>query len=157
MLCFGYDRPTLEGIKLNEGARWAFINALDDELLKCGATMSEWCAFIVRDCDYAFVGGANLATVITATAAIETYLRAEYAGGNRIRLVDLIDLAPIQQELRDDIHKLRKYRNTWVHVAAPEDDEEVLQNPEAYEEQLEEWAKLAQRTLRRTIHENQWV
>ncbi|MCE8419912.1 hypothetical protein LZ190_14550 [Rhodovulum sulfidophilum] len=142
---------------MNEDARWAFINALDDELLKGGATMSEWCAFIVRDCDYTFVGGANLATVITATAAIETYLRAEYAGGNRIRLVDLIDLAPIQQELRDDIHKLRKYRNTWVHVATPEDDEEVLQNPEAYEVQLEEWAKLAQRTLRRTIYENQWV
>ncbi|OJH43987.1 hypothetical protein [Paracoccus sp. SM22M-07] len=142
---------------MNEDARWAFINALDNELLKDSATMSEWCAFIVRDCDYAFVGGANLATVVTATAAIETYLRAEYATGNRIRLVDLIDLAPIQQELRDDIHKLRKYRNTWVHVATPEDDEEILMNLKAYEEQLEEWAKLAQRTLRRTIYENQWV
>lgn len=119
--------------------------------------MSEWCVFIVRDCDYAFVGGANLATVITATAAIETYLRAEYAAGRRIRLADLIDSAPIQQGLRDDIHKLRKYRNTWVHVATPEYDEEILLNPETYEEQLEEWAKLAQRTLRRTIYESQGV
>ena len=141
----------------DEEAKWAFITALDDELLKGGATMSEWCAFIVRDCDYAFVGGANLATVITAIAAIETYLRAEYADGKRIRLADLIDIAPIEQRLRDDIHKLRKYRNTWVHVATPEDDEAILQNPEVYEEQLEEWAKLAQRTLRRTIYENQWV
>lgn len=147
----------LEGTDLNENARWAFITALDDELLKGGATMSEWCAFIVRDCDYAFVGGANLATVISATAAIETYLRAEYAGGKRVRLADLIDSSPIQQGLRDDIHKLRKYRNTWVHLATPEDDGEILQNPKAYEEQLEEWAKLAQRTLRRTIYENQWV
>ncbi len=142
---------------MNEEVKWAFITALDDELLKGGATMSEWCAFIVRDCDYAFVGGANLATVITAIAAIETYLRAEYAGGKRIRLADLIDSAPIEPGLRDDIHKLRKYRNTWVHVATPEDDESILQNLEAYEEQLEEWAKLAQRTLRRTIYENQWV
>ena len=142
---------------MDEEAKWAFITALDDELLKGGATMSEWCAFIVRDCDYAFVGGANLATVITAIAAIETYLRAEYADGKRIRLADLIDIAPIEQRLRDDIHKLRKYRNTWVHVATPEDDEAILQNPEVYEEQLEEWAKLAQRTLRRTIYENQWV
>ncbi|SON57178.1 hypothetical protein HDIA_3637 [Hartmannibacter diazotrophicus] len=140
---------------MNKEAKWAFITALDDELLKGGATMTEWCAFIVRDCDYAFVGGANLATVITATAAIETYLRAEYAGGKRIRLVDLVDSAPIERGLRDDIHKLRKYRNTWVHVAMPEDDEEILQNPEANEEQLEEWAKLAQRILRRTIYENQ--
>lgn len=56
--------------------------------------MSECCALIVRDCDYAFFGGANLATVITATTAIETYLRSEFAGGKRIRLADLIDNAP---------------------------------------------------------------
>lgn len=142
---------------MSEDAKWAYIAALDDELLTGGATMSEWCAFIVHDCDYAFAGGANLATVITATAAIETYLRAEYAGGRRIRLADLIDRAPIQQGLRDDIHKLRKYRNTWVHVATPEDDEEILLNPETYEGELEEWAKLAQRILRQTIYDNQWV
>ena len=146
-----------EAIDLNEDAKWAFITALDDELLKGGATMSEWCALIVRDCDYAFVGGANLATVITATAAIETYLRAEYAGGKRIRLADLIDSAPIQQGLREDIDRLRRYRNRWVHVATPEDDDEILENTGEYEDQLEEWAKLAQRILRRTIYENQWV
>lgn len=70
--------------------------------------MSEWCAFIVRECDCAFVAGANLATVITSVAAIEAYLRAEYAAGERIRLAGLIDQAPITQELREDIHKLRK-------------------------------------------------
>jgi hypothetical protein len=157
MLYFGRNVVLPEETDLNEDAKWAFITALDDELLKGGATISEWCAFIVRDCDYAFVGGANLATVITATAAIETYLRAEYAGGKRIRLADLIDSAPIQQGLREDIHRLRRYRNTWVHVARPEDDDEILENPQEYEDQLEEWAKLAQRILRRTIYENQWV
>ena len=146
-----------EDTNLNVDAKWSFIAALDDELLKGGANMSERCAVIVRDCDYAFVGGANLATVITATAAIETYLRAEYADGKRIRLADLIDNAPIEQGLREDIHKLRKYRNTWVHVATPGDDEAILQNLAAYEDQLEEWAKRAQRTLRLTIYENQWV
>ena len=142
---------------MNENEKWAFIAALDDELLKGGTSVSEWCALIVRDCDFAFVGGANLATVITAAAAIETYLRAEYADGKRIRLADLIDTAPIQQELRDDIHSLRKFRNTWVHVAVPEDDEEIQRNPVVYEEQLEDWAKRAQRILRRTIYENQLV
>lgn len=142
---------------MNEEAKWAFIAALDDELLKGGATMSEWCTFIVRDCDCAFVGGANLATVITATAAIETYLRAEYAGRKRIPLVDLIDSAPIEPGLRKDIHKLRKYRNEWVHVATPADDVAILQNSKSCERQIEEWAKLAQRTLRRTVYENQWT
>jgi len=147
----------LEETVLSAEAKWAFITALDDELLKGDSTMSEWCAFIVRDCDYAFVGGANLATVIVATAAIETYLRAEYADGRRVRLVDLIDGAPIEQGLRDDIHKLRKYRNTWVHVTAPEYDEAVLKEPVFYYEQIEESAKTAQRTMRRTIYENQWI
>lgn len=142
---------------MNEEAKWSFINALDDELLKGGHTMSEWCAFIVRECDYAYVAGANLATIITAIAAIETYLRAEYAGGQHVRLAALIDKVPIEQGLRDDIHKLRKYRNKWVHVASPGDDDAVLHNSEFYEEELEEWAKLAQRVLRRTIYENQWI
>lgn len=71
-MSYGWKVAPLEDTNLSEDAKWAFIAALDNELLKGGATMSEWCAFIVRDCDYAFVGGANLATVITATAAIET-------------------------------------------------------------------------------------
>lgn len=142
---------------MNEEAKWAYITALDDELLKGGVTMSEWCAFIVKECDYAFVAGANLATVITAVAAIETYLRAEYMAGQRVRLADLVDQAPIAQELRDGIHKLRRYRNTWVHVATPEDDQEILNKPAIYDAELEEWAKMAQRTLRQTIYENPWV
>lgn len=142
---------------MNEEAKWAYITALDDELLKGGVTMSEWCAFILRECDYAFVAGANLATVITSVAAIETYLRAEYAAGKRIRLADLVNQAPIAQELREDIHKLRKYRNIWVHVATPEDDQAMPDKPEVYDTEHDEWAKLAQRTLRRKIYENQWV
>ena len=74
-----------------------------------------------------------------------------------MRLVDLINQSPIEQGLRDDIHKLRVYRNKWVHVATPEDDQAILDSPEVYEEELETWAMLAQRTLRRTIYENQWV
>lgn len=104
---------------MNENARWAFVTALVDELLKGGATMSEWCAFIVRDCDYAFVGGANLATVISATAAIETYLRAEYAGGKRIRLADLIDSAPIQQRLREAQIQISGNGNTTIWCSEP--------------------------------------
>ena len=142
---------------MNEEQRWNFMMSLDDELLKGGATMSEWCAFIVRECDIAFAAGANLATVITATTAVETYLRAEYGAGANLRLVELINQAPISTELKNDVHKLRKYRNQWVHIAKPKDDQAILENPEAYEVELESWAMLAQRTLRRTIYENQWV
>ena len=142
---------------MDEEAKWTYLQLLDEELLKGGATMSEWSAFIAKECDYAFVAGANLATIVTAVAAIETYLRAEYADGRRIRLADLVDKSPIAQELRDDIHKLRRYRNNWVHVSSPEDDRLILQSPEINDSELENWAMLAQRTLRRTLYENQWI
>ena len=60
--------------------RWKFLTDLDDEILKGGVILSEWCSFIVRETDLAFVAGAHLATIITATAGIETYLRSEYGG-----------------------------------------------------------------------------
>lgn len=143
--------------KLTTAEKWAFINELDDELLNGGATMSEWCVLIVRECDYAFVAGANLATIITAVAAIETYLRAEYACNHRIHLTDLIDQSPINQSLRDQIHNLRKYRNKWVHISSPENDKKVLNSGENYEKELEGWAKLAQRILRLTSYENKFI
>ncbi len=40
--------------------RWALLIALDDELLRGGVILSEWCAFIVREADTAFANGAHL-------------------------------------------------------------------------------------------------
>jgi len=62
---------------MSENEKWNFILALDDELLKGGVILSEWCSFIVREADIAFVNGANLAAILTATSAVETYLRSE--------------------------------------------------------------------------------
>jgi hypothetical protein len=68
---------------MDQAERSEFLMALDAELLKGGVTLSEWCSFIVCECDAAFVAGANLATVVTAVAGIETHLRAEYPLGER--------------------------------------------------------------------------
>ena len=54
--------------------------------------LSEWASFVVREADTAFAMGADLASILTAVAAIETHLRAEY-GSNSDRLVTLIDRA----------------------------------------------------------------
>lgn len=137
--------------------RWAHIIALDDELLKGGVILSEWCAFIVREADTAFAGGAHLACVLTSVSGIETYLRSEYATTKRERLTTLIDTASIDSGLKQDLHTLRRYRNKWVHVDDPWDDGELLEKPEETENEFEEMAFFAVRTLRRTIYENQWV
>lgn len=137
--------------------RYEFLLRLDEELLLGGATISEWCTLIVRECDLAFVAGADLATIITATAAIETYLRAEYGGSKRLAFAELIARAPIASQLAEDIHKLRKYRNGWVHVANPAEDSEVSLDDPAIDDELAKWANFAQRVLRQTLYENQWI
>lgn len=142
---------------MNQSDRWAQLVALDEELLKGGVILSEWCSFIVREADIAFASGANLASILTAVSGIETYLRSEHSETGRERLVELIEHASIKTELKSDLHKLRKYRNKWVHLDEPWDDEEILERPEEIELELEKMAFFAARTLRRTIYENQWV
>lgn len=136
--------------------RWKQLAALDDELLVGGVILPEWCSFIVREADIAFVEGACLASILTAVSAIETYLRSEYSETSKERLVELIDRVS-NSNLRADLHKLRKYRNKWVHVDEPWDDQCLLENPEAKENELEEVAFFAAVVLRKTIYENQWV
>jgi hypothetical protein len=142
---------------MTDDERWAHLVALDDELLKGGVILPEWCTFIVRDADRAFASGAHLAAILTAVSGIETCLRSDYSKTGRERLVELINSAEIDIVLKTDLHALRKYRNKWVHVDGPWEDEKLLQYPEAVEGELEEMAFFAVRELRRTIYENQWV
>lgn len=115
--------------------------------------LSEWCAFVVRESDTAFAKGANLASILTAVSAIETHLRAEQ-GSATSRLVDLIDQAALPEDLQRDLHRLRRYRNKWVHVD-PSDDQEILDKPKLFETELEEMAFFAARVLRRVLYSSQ--
>jgi len=142
---------------MTQDDRWAQIVALDDELLKGGVILSEWCSFIVREADMAFAAGADLASILTAVSGIETYLRSEHSETGKKRLVELINRASIDAGLKDDLHVLRKYRNKWVHVDEPWNDSNLLERPEETEQELACMALFAARALRRTIYENQWV
>lgn len=142
---------------MNEDDRWALLVSLDDELLKGGVILSEWCSLIVREADTAFAKGAYLASILTVVSGIETHLRSEYPNASRERLVELINGASIDERLRDDLHTLRRYRNQWVHVDDPWDDAALLEKPEKMEQELERMAFFAARSLRRVIYENQWV
>jgi hypothetical protein len=66
-------------------------------------------------------------------------------------------MARLDLQLTETLHQLRKYRNKWVHVSDPWNDTEILEHPEQYEQELEEMALLAARTLRQILYENQWV
>ncbi len=142
---------------MNEDERWAYLVALDEELLKGGVILSEWCSFIVREADTAFANGAYLASILMVVSGIETHLRSEHDETGKERLFDLINCASIDSDLKNDLHTLRKYRNKWVHVDAPWDDSNLLENPHEMELELEKMAYFSARALRRTIYGNQSV
>ena len=137
-------------------AKWKFLTDLDETLLQGGVILSEWATFLIKDSDLAFVAGAHLASIITGLAAIETHLRSE-GGSSTERLVQLIEHSDLERDLKEEINILRKYRNTWVHVADPWQDDDLLDSPAQHEAELEEKAKRCAVALRRTIFANPWI
>jgi len=137
--------------------RLAYLVELDEELLKGGVILSEWCSVIIREADIAFASGAYLASILTSVSGIETYLRSEYGEKSRERLIDLIEKASLDVELTKDLQTLRQYRNRWVHVDDPWDDKCFLVGSGGEESELQKMAFFAARALRRTIYENPWI
>lgn len=145
---------------MTQEERQQYINKLDEELFLGGTMLSEWSTLLIRDADTAFCYGANLSTILVAQAAIESHLRFEYVHAKESRkasFYSIIENAPIPDELKANLHKLRIYRNKWIHVNDPYEDEELLDNPEYFENELEEMATFAIRALREVIYLDQFV
>lgn len=143
--------------RMTESERWAYLTALDEELLVGGVVLSEWTSEIVRQSDVALVHSAPLASILTAVAAIESQLRAEAGAEAPSRLIDLINEADLADELRAELHRLRRYRNRWVHVNDPWNDEPLLVHLGATHAELEEVALDAARLLRRVLYSDRWT
>ncbi len=103
---------------MTEEEKWAYLVELDETLLRGGVILSEWATFLIKDADLAFASGANLASILTSLAAVETHLRGE-GGLREKRLIDLIEEAHLEDDLKKELRILRKYRNKWIHVAEP--------------------------------------
>jgi hypothetical protein len=143
---------------MTEEERWQYICDLEATLLKGGVLVqSEWSIFIAKEATTAFAKGAFLACILTTVAAIETYLRSEAAADGKIPFFDLINTSDMNSRLKYDLHELRKYRNKWVHVQDPFDDQEIMQNPELYEAELEKKATAATRSLMEVLFSVQGV
>lgn len=136
--------------------KWAYLLELDETLLQGGVILSEWATFLVKSADLAFVGGAPLPSIITGLAGVETHLRGE-GGSSKQRLVDLIEQSDLEEDLKQELQILRKYRNKWVHVADPWDDDDLLESPEQHEAELEEMARRCAVAFRRTIYGHPWI
>ena len=141
---------------MTEEEKWQYLADLDEQLLQGGVILSEWATFLIKDADAAFAHGVYLASILTSMAGVETQLRSE-GSGSKQRFVELIDVSDLENDLKQELHVLRKYRNKWVHVADPWDDNSLLESPEKHEAELEDMARRCAVALRRTIYSNPWV
>jgi hypothetical protein len=145
---------------MTEEQKWDYINQLDEELLIGGVILSEWTTFLAKDAETAFCSGAYLASILATQAAIESHLRYDYftlADTKKWSFYDLIEKANLDSELTKELHDLRKYRNKWVHVNDPSNDNELLERPEYYEAELASFSKTTIRTMLKILYSNQAV
>ncbi len=132
---------------MNKEERQKYFIEQEEKLLVGGAAFSEWCTFVSKSVYDAFINGADLATVITGLTCIETYFRTEDMFSKRKNLYTLIEEYPfLNAAERKQLHKLRKYRNRWVHINSL-DDSPILTNEEFYLTEAEEMAFLAVKLL----------
>jgi hypothetical protein len=133
--------------------------ALHEELLLGGVILSEWSVFLARDAEIAYVNGAFLSSLLASMAGIECHLRFEQGPQpSRPRsLYDLVEISALPTDLRAELHRLRRYRNRWVHVNEPENDMELIAAPVKAEAEIEVMARDAFTALLRVLYLDQWV
>ena len=138
---------TFGGVIINKTEREKYFLEQEDKLLKGGAAYSEWCTLITKSVYDSFVNGADLATIITSMVCIETYFKTESPHDKNKKLAQLIDEEVfLTEEEKRQLHKLRKYRNSWVH-ADRLNDTDLLKNEEKYQNELEEMSFLSVKML----------
>ena len=132
---------------MTQKEREQFWIRTEDELLLGGACFSEWCTFISKSVYIAFTNGTDLATIITSMACIETYFKTEDPSIKSENLASLIDSNALLTETeKHQLHILRKYRNSWVHVDRI-DDAPILTDELPFLKEAEEMACLSVRML----------
>ena len=145
---------------MTEQEKWDYINRLEEELLLGGVVISEWSIFLAKDAELAFCSGASLAAILAAQAAIESHLRYEYFDPVQTKgwgLYRLLENVQLPLSLKSNLHKLRQFRNQWVHVEDPAYDSDLLDKPEYYSAELEEMAKLAIESMLKVLYIEQSV
>lgn len=143
---------------MTEEQKWDYIIQIEEELLFGGVILSEWTTFLAKDAETAFCSGAYLASILASQAAIESHFRYDYFNSAETKgwsFYDLIEKSNLDSELTKELHDLRKYRNKWVHVYDPSDDNELLERPEYYEAELADFCKTTIKTMLKILYRGQ--
>ncbi len=140
--------------------KWNYIIELDEKLLLGGVILSEWTTFLAKDAETAFCAGANLSSILACQAAIESHLRYDYfenKEANKWSFYQLIENSSLTDELKQNFHELRKFRNKWIHVKDPENDSDLLERPEFHENELFDFCKRAIEIMLQVLYVNPWI
>lgn len=142
---------------MNKHERELYFATLEESLLKGGAAFSEWCILIAKSIYISFINEADLATIITSVACIETYFKSESPQDKNKSLMQLINEADsLSEEEKYQLHILQKYRNSWVH-ADRIDDMDLFPNEEKYQAELEKMSILSVRMLLTVLFSHPFV
>lgn len=133
---------------------WDYISRIDDELLKGGLIENEAVLELVRNADIAFVHGAYWAAIATAAAIIEVLLSKEYDSPS---LKTAIDSSDLDEEFKQNLHALRRARNMIMHRITEVEENDLLDEFEAFKCMQEENAKNAIVCMRKILYRNQIV
>jgi len=146
-----------ENKSLSKQDREQYWLDLEESLLVGGAAYSEWCNFIAKDTYTAFIHGADLSSIVMSLACIETYLKTENPDLRKQPLSLLIDNESLLSDNeRQILHKLRRYRNKWVHMYDLNDDE-ILENEASFSHEAEEMSCLAVKMLLTILFIDQFI
>ena len=145
------------GTMLPEDQRWEWVSNLDEEVLRGGASASEFCFELMRNADVSFASGAFVACLITASATVETYLRGEGYGDARFGLYKLVELSDFDKNTKAELNELRRNRNAWVHVADPWAENDIDNEYSKGHPELESQCKAALRLMRLVVYSNPWI
>lgn len=147
-------------MNLDKEDKWEYINQLDDELLLGGVVLSEWTTFLAKDSETAYCSGAYLSSILSSQAAIESHLRYDYFNSSETRgwsFFELIEKSDLDDNLKNELRILRKFRNKWIHVNDPSNDEDLLKRPEYYEDELADFSMLTIKTMLKILYSNPYI
>jgi hypothetical protein len=126
--------------------REKYLINVQNEILKGGISVQDWTTFQLENAYISFCSGAYLACIIMCQAAIESYMHDDEGLKDR-SFYDLIEHSSYDKRMKFKLHKLREYRNKWIHINEHKDNVFYIDN-----KGLEDMAIFAYRLTLEVFH-----
>lgn len=108
---------------------------IQDEVLRGGICFDDLTSFQLENAYIAFCAGADLACLVMCQAALESYIKDdENIESNRF--YDIIENCSYSDDIKQQLHHLRQYRNKWMHINIKKDTDFNIDEIELMQEAI---------------------